>query len=533
VPPVGLADWDDTQPAWSPDGTTLAFTRGLISGTVDDEVRDTHIWTARAEDLGGQRDLTRAVCGGDCRVADDSAAFAPDGRRLAFNRESDGLLVVSADGDECRVLLPQAGGSCAGPVPGAPGGPYQPRDAAWSPDGGALVFSTRTASSPGAPEALSIMELDSGAQHRLTWSLPGRQKEPDWQRTTDLRTELARAPEVGVVGTPVSVAVTVTNRGPAPSPDTVLTFAVPRGLRLTAATTDRGGCLPAEARCELGLLEPDAVVRVTAQFDAATAGTRRVTWSVAGAVLDPNLSDNHAAVDVRFGEPTPPPPPAPPPSAPPPAPPSPGLSVVVQPDPSYVGGTATVTYTVRNGGGQPAVGLRLALRPPAGVPVRAAPPGCAPTDCFLGDLPPGGVALVQLVLAPDAPGVTDVSGLLTTTGPDADPRDNAASAPMRVLLPRIVAVPPIGKPGFVTSVRGVDFPPGVPVRLLWSAGITAAAAPTIPRPDGTFAGQLLILTKDQLGPRLITASGPGFAPASTPFLVVAGSVGPPDFVMRR
>jgi hypothetical protein len=207
--------------------------------------------------------------------------------------------------------------------------------------------------------------------------------------------------------------------------------------------------------------------------------------------------------------------------------------VSVQPNPSYVGGTATVTYTVRNRGGQPAVGLRLRLQPPAGVPVRAFPRGCQRTSCFLGDLRPGGVAVLQLVLAPDKPLGTSVAGRLTTTGPDPNPRDNVARAPMRVLRPKIVAVPPIGAPGFVTSVRGTDFPPGTPVRLTWSVGITVRASPSIPDARGRFAGQLLIVRKDPLGPRRITASGTGFAQATTAFRVVAGTVGPPDFVQRR
>src|SRR5262249_62053255 len=111
--------------------------------------------------------------------------------------------------------------------------------------------------------------------------------------------------------------------------------------------------------------------------------------------------------------------------------------------------------------------------------------------------------------------------------------DNVASAPRRVLKPRIVAVPPIGKPGFVTLVRGIDFPPGAPVRLTWSPGITAAAAPAFPGTDFRFVAQLLILTKDATGPRTITARGPGFSPVTTPFLVVPGTIGPPDMVNRR
>ncbi|MDU0290351.1 hypothetical protein NUG22_14080, partial [Saccharothrix longispora] len=224
----------------------------------------------------------------------------------------------------------------------------------------------------------------------------------------------------------------------------------------------------------------------------------------------------------------PPPAPAPPPAA------GPSLAVVVQPDPSYVGGRATVTYTVRNGGGGLATGLRLDFALPARVPVAVLPPGCSATGCpLLPDLPPGAAQVVQVVLAPDAPLQGVARGVLRTTGTDADPADNTASAPVRVLLPRIVAVPPIGEPGFVTSVRGVDFPPGVPVRLSWSPGITAAAAPALPRADGGFAAQLLILHKDSTGPRTITAAGPGFRSATTPFLVVPGSVQPPDVVRRR
>jgi hypothetical protein len=138
-----------------------------------------------------------------------------------------------------------------------------------------------------------------------------------------------------------------------------------------------------------------------------------------------------------------------------------------------------------------------------------------------------------VVLAPNAAVRTTVSGTLRTTGTDADPADNAATAPLRVLQPRIVAVPPIGKPGFVTLVRGVDFPPGAPVRLTWSPGITVPAAPTRPRPDGTFTAQLLILFKDQTGPRVITATGSGFRPVTTPFLVVVGTIGPPTMADRR
>src|SRR5262249_8102091 len=126
-----------------------------------------------------------------------------------------------------------------------------------------------------------------------------------------------------------------------------------------------------------------------------------------------------------------------------------------------------------------------------------------------------------------------VSGTLTSTGTDSNPADDTATAPLVVLQPKIIAVPPIGTPGFVTTVRGTDFPPGVPVTLTWTPGITAAAAPTFPAGNGSFIAELLILTKDQAGPRIITASGPGFSPVTTPFLVVLGTYSPPDMGVAR
>ncbi len=216
-----------------------------------------------------------------------------------------------------------------------------------------------------------------------------------------------------------------------------------------------------------------------------------------------------------------------------PAPANPALAVTVTPTPGYVGGTVTVTYTARDTSGGRATGLSLAVTLPGGVPVSAVTAGCTVTGCALPDLAPGAADVVRVVLAPTAAIRTTVSGTLVTTGTDANPADDTATAPLTVLQPKIVAVPAVGKPGFVTSVRGTDFPPGVPVAFTWTPGITAAAAPTIPSAAGTFIGQLLILPKDQTGPRVITASGPGFSPVTTPFLVVPGALSPPDLVERR
>ncbi|MFI5866386.1 hypothetical protein [Streptomyces sp. NPDC051546] len=564
VPPAGQLRGRDAQPTWSSDGTTLAFTRAMqINGGGGNK----HVWTAPVADLGRQRDLSAANCPRACEVIDDSPAFSPDGRALAFNRkngggridEQNGLLLTSVPGDACRVLLPAAArdgaDACRRDLPDTTvTGPHQPRDAAWTADGKRLVFSSRTGAAVNSPEKLAILDVGSGAVTPLTAGLAGRQKEPTVQQSVDLAVRApGTAPEVTVGGS-ATVTVDVVNKGPAASPGTRLTVAPPAGVRITGITRPGGTCDASSLQCDLGVVEPGATVPVAVTLTGVTTGDAPVDWSVTGAVIDPRPGDNASRTVIPVREappkptptptptptstptPTPPPPPTPPPT--PPVPPEPkagpGVRITLQPEPGYVGGRVVVTYTVRNGRNALATGLRLTVGLPAGVPDGGLPAGCdRERVCALPDLAPGTSTVVQVVLSPQKAMTGQVTAVLTTTGTDADRSDNTARERLRVLQPRIVAVPPIGKPGFVTSVRGLDFPPGAPVRFTWNPGITAAAAPTLPKADGTFIGQLLILAKDQTGPRTITADGPGFSPVKTDFLVVSGTVQPPDEVSRR
>lgn len=514
--PPELAGYDDTQPAWSPDGTRLAFTRG------DNRTRQlTHIWTARASDGLDQTDLTAAVCGYACTVFDDSAAFSPDGTQIAFNRELDGVLLASPNGTNCRALLPPAGATCAAPVPTQPAGQHQPRDVTWSPDGKQLAFSSRREANFNSPEALSVYDFADGSIRPLTWNLPGRQKEPTWQRSVDVSTSVARPADPTTVGGRTNLRIGITDQGPSAAPAIRLTLTVPPQLSVTGLTPPQGTCSLADLTCDLGTIGVGSTVEVVVDLVGTAVGTFTVSWSVDPGPTDADPSDNQRQTTVRV---TP---------APPGSPPDPAVSVSVNPAPGYVGGTVTVTYTVRNAGGTAATGLRVRPNLPAGVPATPPQGGCAAdTGCPVKDLAPGAAATVTFSLRPAAALSTTVRGTVTTTGGNASTTNDTASTPLRILQPRIVAVPPIGPPGFVTLIRGVDFPPARPVRLSWNTGITAAAAPVVPARNGSFTAQLLVLPKDQIGPRLAVATGTGFSPVDTPFLVILPAQQPPGLLER-
>jgi Tol biopolymer transport system component len=96
------------QPAWSPDGARLAFSR------TSDGWQTSALYTARA-DGSDERKITDGTHG------DATPAWSPDGSRMAFTRNAQ-LVVMNADGSGLTEL---------------PWGGLRP---AWSPDGTKLVF---------------------------------------------------------------------------------------------------------------------------------------------------------------------------------------------------------------------------------------------------------------------------------------------------------------------------------------------------------------------------------------------------------
>jgi Tol biopolymer transport system component/uncharacterized RDD family membrane protein YckC len=187
---------DDTAPAWSPDGTKLAFAssrsgaydifvmhpdgtaieqltdRGAMDGEpafskdgkklafleCDPSFANCQLWTMHADGTGARR-LTNSP------VEDERPSWSPDGSRLAVTRKQHGntdvYVITVAGGREQRLTS-------------GPADDYQP---AWSPDGTRIAFGSNRA----GPPSLYVMQADGTRVARLTTPAKGQDEDLSWQ----------------------------------------------------------------------------------------------------------------------------------------------------------------------------------------------------------------------------------------------------------------------------------------------------------------------------------------------------------------
>jgi TolB protein len=160
----------DDYPDWSPDGSTIAFTRcPLANGSCG-------IFTMRSD---GTR-VKRLGPPGDDRAL---PAWAPNGKRIAYSRYWGGVQNDQIKFAEIYVM--SAGGGAARRVTSMTAGKPFSADVnhpSWSPDGKQLVFEVANSSrgEPANARALFVVNVDGSDLRQLTpWNLNAGGR-PDW-----------------------------------------------------------------------------------------------------------------------------------------------------------------------------------------------------------------------------------------------------------------------------------------------------------------------------------------------------------------
>ena len=158
-----LPDLDNSwDPAWSPDGTKIAF------ASIGEEDFDVYAADAQGENV---RRLTQNE-----EARDTSPAWSPGGGRIAFVSDVSGnfdVYTMNADGSGPLDVSDNLANDC---------GCFEPflifAQPAFSPDGTRIAFTSDMAA-PGRNLDIYVMNRDGSDLRRLTRD-PGRDAEPDW-----------------------------------------------------------------------------------------------------------------------------------------------------------------------------------------------------------------------------------------------------------------------------------------------------------------------------------------------------------------
>ena len=129
--------------------------------------------------------------------------------------------------------------------------------------------------------------------------------------TADLSLTKEDSPDPVVVGTHLTYALTVTNAGPDPAPQIVVSDELPANVSFVSATSPLGSCNESggTVTCQLFDLPSGEHAEITLTVLTSVVGTLTNTATVSSAANDPNTADNEDTEQTTVEAAPPPPPP--------------------------------------------------------------------------------------------------------------------------------------------------------------------------------------------------------------------------------
>lgn len=273
---------EEMAPAWSPDGTRIAFIGLRAGGGYDLYVADAN----------GQAPPLNITNLDDTRFSFTQPTWSPDGQKLAFSYALD-IHVVNTDGSGGLANLTNTALSRDSVEP------------AWSPDGRKIAYSTDN----------NLHLMDADGQNQVSLNIPGRDPSWRWRTVTheppppptpaaDVAVDLSVANGSVVVGQNLTYIMTVRNNGHSIAENVDATLLRAASLEFVSATPAQGSCDPNgnPVNCQLGQLAAGAQTTIRFIFRPTIAEEIVAIAGAQSPVHDPDLNNNSERLALTVGQ---------------------------------------------------------------------------------------------------------------------------------------------------------------------------------------------------------------------------------------